>query len=69
MTDLTKLKELSERYIANPSGTGGEDSAFRAAANPQAILGLIAQIEGLERLINGRWREIEEDRDRLKAEN
>ncbi len=69
MTDTDKLKELAERYIANPSGAGGEDSAFRAAANPQAILGLIAQIEGLERLINGRWREIEEDRDRLKAEN
>ncbi|WAW38808.1 hypothetical protein O2604_17245 [Pseudomonas aeruginosa] len=45
------------------------DAEFIAAANPQAILGLIAQIEGLERLINGRWREIEEDRDRLKAEN
>ncbi|ERY01421.1 hypothetical protein ACPTKM_28425 [Pseudomonas aeruginosa] len=32
MTDINKLKELAERYIANPSGAGGEDSAFRAAA-------------------------------------
>lgn len=47
MTDTNKLKELAAQYIANPSGTGGEDSAFRAAANPQAILGLIAEVERL----------------------
>ncbi|AVK05245.1 hypothetical protein CSB93_4838 [Pseudomonas paraeruginosa] len=55
MTDINKLKELAERYIANPSGAGGEDSAFRAAANPQAILKLIAEVELLSA--------------RLKAEN
>ncbi len=44
MTDINKLKELAERYIANPSGAGGEDSAFRAAANPQAILGLLERL-------------------------
>lgn len=48
MTDLTKLKELAAQYLANPSGTGGEDSAFRAAANPRAILGLIARLERLQ---------------------
>lgn len=55
MTDINKLKELAERYIANPSGAGGEDSAFRAAANPQAILKLIAEVDLLSA--------------RLKAEN
>jgi hypothetical protein len=55
MTDIKKLKELAERYIANPSGAGGEDSAFRAAANPQAILKLIAEVDLLSA--------------RLKAEN
>ncbi|EJA2567789.1 hypothetical protein MWS85_004761 [Pseudomonas aeruginosa] len=49
MTDINKLKELAERYIANPSGAGGEDSAFRAAANPQAILELIAEVEQLRK--------------------
>ncbi|EMB2823910.1 TPA: hypothetical protein L4I47_000777 [Pseudomonas aeruginosa] len=38
MTDTNKLKELAAQYLANPSGTAGEDSEFRAAANPQAIL-------------------------------
>ncbi len=55
MTDTNRLKELAERYIANPSGAGGEDSAFRAAANPQAILKLIAEVDLLSA--------------RLKAEN
>ncbi|MDF5883700.1 hypothetical protein P4M26_24310 [Pseudomonas aeruginosa] len=55
MTDINKLKELAERYIANPSGAGGEDSASRAAANPQAILKLIAEVDLLSA--------------RLKAEN
>ncbi|HCJ6265552.1 TPA: hypothetical protein N2C23_006114 [Pseudomonas aeruginosa] len=48
MTDTNKLKELAAQYLANPSGTAGEDSEFRAAANPQAILGLIAEVERLE---------------------
>ncbi|MCS8012030.1 hypothetical protein N0430_18270 [Pseudomonas aeruginosa] len=47
MTDTNKLKELAAQYLANPSGTAGEDSEFRAAANPQAILGLIAEVERL----------------------
>ncbi|MBG6568267.1 hypothetical protein [Pseudomonas aeruginosa] len=47
--DTNKLKELAERYIANPSGAGDEDSAFRAAANPQAILKLIAEVEHLRK--------------------
>ncbi|MCO3773797.1 hypothetical protein QOU27_29840 [Pseudomonas aeruginosa] len=55
MTDINRLKEMAERYIANPSGAGGEDSAFRAAANPQAILKLIAEVDLLSA--------------RLKAEN
>ncbi len=77
--DTNKLKELAERaqklgrWYWNPTVDAYPDMAvdqdFMLAATPQAILGLIAQIEGLERLINGRWREIEEDRDRLKAEN
>ncbi|HFQ7426251.1 TPA: hypothetical protein ACHSVW_003872 [Pseudomonas aeruginosa] len=45
--DTNKLKELAAQYLANPSGTAGEDSEFRAAANPQAILGLIAEVERL----------------------
>ncbi|EPW8694305.1 hypothetical protein [Pseudomonas aeruginosa] len=51
MTDTNKLKELAAQYLANPSGTAGEDSEFRAAANPQAILGLIAEIERLNALL------------------
>ncbi|UCL84543.1 hypothetical protein [Pseudomonas sp. HS-18] len=47
MTDTNKLKELAEQCLANPSGIGGEDSAFRAAANPQVILELIAEVERL----------------------
>ncbi|ELC0893057.1 hypothetical protein [Pseudomonas aeruginosa] len=46
--DTNKLKELAAQYLANPSGTAGEDSEFRAAANPQAILRLIAEVERLE---------------------
>ncbi|HBO2190249.1 TPA: hypothetical protein L4G86_005374 [Pseudomonas aeruginosa] len=53
--DTNKLKELAEQYIANPSGAGGEDSAFRAAANPQAILKLIAEVEHLRKDAE-RWR-------------
>lgn len=49
MTDTNKLKELAAQYLANPSGTAGEDSEFRAAANPQAILGLIAEVEHLRK--------------------
>ncbi|HBP0869555.1 TPA: hypothetical protein L5R06_003953 [Pseudomonas aeruginosa] len=48
MTDINKLRELAAQYLANPSGTAGEDSEFRAAANPQAILGLIDEVERLE---------------------
>ncbi len=51
MTDTNKLKELAAQYLANPSGTAGEDSEFRAAANPQTILGLIAEIERLNALL------------------
>ncbi|WP_447404449.1 hypothetical protein [Pseudomonas aeruginosa] len=51
MTDTNKLKELAAQYLANPSGTAGEDSEFRAAANPQAILGLIAEVERLNALL------------------
>ncbi|WP_430318277.1 hypothetical protein [Pseudomonas nitroreducens] len=76
MTDLTKLKELAERAVsARPIwyAENGNDwflerdcAIWLAAANPQAILGLIAQLEGLDRLIQGRWRpEVE----RLEEEN
>lgn len=81
MTDTNKLKELAERYIANPSGAGGEDSAFRAAANPQAILWLIAEVERLNDELSactehpggcGYWREAAkhraEERDQIQAE-
>ncbi|EIU1668072.1 hypothetical protein L4H29_002429 [Pseudomonas aeruginosa] len=67
-----KLKELAAQYLANPSGTAGEDSEFRAAANPQAILGLIAEVERLrsqvEPLARGAEQAMEEC-DRLRAEN
>lgn len=99
--DTNKLKELAERahklgrWYWNPSVDVYPDMVvdqdFMLAANPKAILGLIAEvermrirleisdkhpydgidtrnaiIEGLERLIQGRWRE---EVERLKAEN
>ncbi|MBH3800779.1 hypothetical protein I5M10_12610 [Pseudomonas aeruginosa] len=73
MIDTDKLKELAERYIANPSGAGGEDSAFRAAANPQAILKLIAEVERLRIGLKGdfdldAWLEWTREKDQIKAE-
>ena len=52
MNDLTKLKELAERASALHGTPSLEHSAaiteFRSAANPQAILGLIARLERLQ---------------------
>ncbi|WP_275628966.1 hypothetical protein [Pseudomonas sp. 273] len=54
MTDITKLKELAERASALHGTPSLEHSAaiteFRSAANLQAILGLISEVERLRRL-------------------
>ncbi|MEZ6819375.1 hypothetical protein AB4104_19475 [Pseudomonas aeruginosa] len=73
MTDINKLKELAAQYLANPSGTAGEDSEFRAAANPQAILKLIAEVERLRIGLKGdfdldAWLEWTREKDQIKAE-
>ncbi|WP_217269210.1 hypothetical protein [Pseudomonas aeruginosa] len=71
--DTNKLKELAAQYLANPSGTAGEDSEFRAAANPQAILRLIAEVEHLRIGLKGdfdldAWLEWTREKDQIKAE-
>ncbi|ANI14431.1 hypothetical protein A9C11_23265 [Pseudomonas citronellolis] len=76
MNDLTKLKELAERASALHGTPSLEHSAaiteFRSAANPQAILGLIAEIEEHDGILNvwrGRTQRAEAEAERLKAEN
>lgn len=79
MTDLTKLKELAERALVPAKGNSLQTSVnmdnfnrlqFTMEANPQAILGLIADLEearnGMEYQPIMR---LKNELDRLKAEN
>ncbi|MDF3842797.1 hypothetical protein P3W55_13855 [Pseudomonas citronellolis] len=74
--DTNKLKELAELASALHGTPSLEHSAaiteFRNTANPQAILGLIAEIEEHDGILNvwrGRTQRAEAEAERLKAEN
>ena len=95
MTDTNKLKELAERAVWWGKNIGDEswyppemftqpyfshaDAGFLAAANPQAILGLISRLDGLLeqhgrdsaelRALCQARDDARKERDRLKAEN
>lgn len=73
MTDLTKLKELAERATGLCPLTDSlrpEMMGFIDAANPQAILGLIADLEeAREGMKYSHILRLKNELDRLKAEN